>query len=204
MAENVILFGKSGSGKSRSLMNFKEDEIVLFNTIGKRLPFPKQFKYNQPVDDVEAIKKVLLKMPTKTAVIDDETYIMINMFMRNHGKGGDQFRLYNSIADSIWSLYDFIRNNVPQDVIVYHILHEDTNDYGEVKIRTIGKLLDSKVSIEGLVSIALRCVVKNGQHIFITQSDGADVAKSPEGMFDLEIPNDLKAVDSAIRKYWSL
>lgn len=203
MAENVLIYGKSGSGKSRSLINFKEDEITLINVVGKRLPFPKKFKYMGTVDDVNKIKQTLSKMPTKVAVIDDATYILINAFMRNHGKG-DQFRMYNEIADSFWGLLDFAKTQLPEDVIVYYIMHEDTNDFGEVKIRTIGKLLDQKVCIEGLVTVALRCLVKNGQHIFVTQSDGADVTKSPEGMFEMEIPNDLKFVDSTIRKYWGL
>ena len=146
-------------------------------------------------------------MPVKTAVIDDRGYLMTNAFMRGHSapkSGSSSFDLYNNIADSFWSLLTFIKSELPDDVIVYIIMHEDTTDYGETKLRTIGKLLSEKVCIEGMSTVVLRCVVRDGKHLFITQSDGSDISKSPEGMFEREIDNNLKAVDTAIREYWGL
>lgn len=207
MGECVFVYGKSGSGKSRSLINFGEDEIFLVNTIGKRLPFRSKFKYEIKTDDFGKIANGLRKMPTKTAVIDDSGYLMTNAFMRGHSapkSGSSTFDLYNDIADSFWSLITVIKNELPDDVIVYMIMHEDTTDYGETKLRTIGKLLSEKVCIEGMSTVVLRCAVRDGKHLFITQSDGNDISKSPEGMFELEIENDLKAVDTAIREYWGL
>lgn len=207
MGECVIVYGKSGSGKSRSLINFGEEEIFLVNTIGKRLPFRSKFKYEIKTDDIGKISNGLRKMPTKTAVIDDSGYLMTNAFMRGHSapkSGSSTFDLYNDIADSFWSLITIIKSELPDDVIVYMIMHEDTTDYGETKLRTIGKLLSEKVCIEGMSTVVLRCVVRDGKHLFITQSDGNDISKSPEGMFEFEIENDLKAVDTAIREYWGL
>ncbi len=207
MGECVFVYGKSGSGKSRSLINFGEDEIFLVNTIGKRLPFRSKFKYEIKTDDFGKIANGLRKMPTKTAVIDDSGYLMTNAFMRGHSapkSGSSTFDLYNDIADSFWSLITVIKNELPDDVIVYMIMHEDTTDYGETKLRTIGKLLSEKVCIEGMSTVVLRCVVRDGKHLFLTQSDGNDISKSPEGMFALEIENDLKAVDTMIREYWGL
>ena len=207
MGECVFVYGKSGSGKSRSLINFGEDEIFLVNTIGKRLPFRSKFKYEIKTDDFSKIANGLRKMPTKTAVIDDSGYLMTNAFMRGHSapkSGSSTFDLYNDIADSFWSLITVIKNELPDDVIVYMIMHEDTTDYGETKLRTIGKLLSEKVCIEGMSTVVLRCVVRDGKHLFLTQSDGSDISKSPEGMFELEIENDLKAVDTVIREYWGL
>ncbi len=207
MGECVFVYGKSGSGKSRSLINFGEDEIFLVNTIGKRLPFRSKFKYEIKTDDFNKIANGLRKMPTKTAVIDDSGYLMTNAFMRGHSapkSGSSTFDLYNDIADSFWSLITVIKNELPDDVIVYMIMHEDTTDYGETKLRTIGKLLSEKVCIEGMSTVVLRCVVRDGKHLFITQSDGNDISKSPEGMFELEIENDLKFVDDSIRSYWRL
>ena len=207
MGECVFVYGKSGSGKSRSLINFGEDEIFLVNTIGKRLPFRSKFKYEIKTDDFSKIANGLRKMPTKTAVIDDSGYLMTNAFMRGHSapkSGSSTFDLYNDIADSFWSLITVIKNELPDDVIVYMIMHEDTTDYGETKLRTIGKLLSEKVCIEGMSTVVLRCVVRDGKHLFLTQSDGGDISKSPEGMFALEIENDLKFVDDCIRKYWRL
>ena len=207
MGECVFVYGKSGSGKSRSLINFGEDEIFLVNTIGKRLPFRSKFKYEIKTDDFSKIVNGLRKMPTKTAVIDDSGYLMTNAFMRGHSapkSGSSTFDLYNDIADSFWSLITVIKNELPDDVIVYMIMHEDTTDYGETKLRTIGKLLSEKVCIEGMSTVVLRCVVRDGKHLFLTQSDGSDISKSPEGMFDREIENDLKSVDSKIREFWNL
>lgn len=209
MGECVIIYGKSGTGKSRSLLNFGEDEILLINTVNKRLPFRKKFKMEYKTADVEKMKTALYKMPCKTAVIDDFGYQMTTKFMEQHsGKkaGASQFDMYNQIADDVYSLIQFIKTQLPEDKIVYLIFHEESSDYGEVKLKTIGKLLDQKVCIEGMVTVCLRAM-KEGtdKYFFRTQSDGMDVSKSPEGLFpDLKIPNDLKAVDSAIREYWQI
>lgn len=208
MGESVLIYGRSGSGKSRSLYNFGEEEIFLVQTIKKRLPFRKQFKYTMVSDSVLTIMAQLQKMGeagVKTAVIDDAGYLMTNEFMKRHGKkGANQFDLYNDIADNFWSLLDSVKA-LPDDVIVYFIMHEDSNDYGETKLRTIGKLLNDKVCIEGMCTVVLRCVIENGQHYFLTQGTGTDISKSPEGMFEeLKIENNLKSVDDRIRDYWNL
>lgn len=203
----VLIYGRSGTGKSRALLNFAEDEIFFVNVIRKRLQFRKNFKYEYQSDSVKSIKAGLKKMPTKTAVIDDAGYLQTNTFMRGHSApkaGSSSFDLYNTIADDFWELIEFTKNELPEDVIVYIIMHELTNDYGLTKLRTIGKLLDEKVCIEGMVTIALRCMCDGTKHYFRTQNDGNDITKSPEGMFELEIENDLKAVDTAIREYWGL
>lgn len=204
----VLIYGRSGSGKSRSLKGFGEEEIFLVNVVGKPLPFPGRFKYTAKTDNYNTIRKGLSTMPTKAAVIDDAGYLLTNTFMRGHSapkSGSSSFDLYNDIADSFWGLLRSIQNDLPEDVIVYIIMHEATSDYGETKLRTIGKLLDEKVCVEGMVSISLRCMVEGDRHYFRTQSSGMDISKSPEGLFDsLEIENDLKAVDTRIREYWGL
>lgn len=201
MGNAIFIYGKSGSGKSRSLKNFAEDEIFLVNVNGKRLPFNKKFKYTGKSADVRTIIDQLQKMPCKTAIIDDAGYIMTDMFMKGH-TGGDQFKLYNTIADEMYTLVASIQRLLPEDVNVYLTFHEERSDSGDSKLLTIGKLLDQKICLEGLVTVVLRCIVKGGQHLFITNSDGSDIAKSPEGMFEMEIENDLKQVDDRIREFW--
>lgn len=207
MAEFILIYGKSGSGKTRSLCNFGEDEIFYVNVTGKRPPFRKKFKYEFKSADVEMIKKGLSKMPCKTAVIDDSTYIMTNRFMAGHSKpksGSSSFDLYNDIADEFFGLLNYIKTQLPDDVLVFIIMHEEANDYGDVKLRTIGKLLDQKVCIEGMATTVLRCVTQDKEHYFLTRTDGSDITKSPEGMFEEEkIPNDLKAVADAVRAYYN-
>ena len=205
MGRAILIYGRSGSGKSRAMKNFGKEEIVLINTIGKELPFRGKFKFEIKTDNYEQIKKALKKMPVKTAVVDDAGYLQTNHFMRNHSTpkyGGDVYSLYNTLADNFWDLFRFVKDELPDDVNVYIMMHELKNDYGEAKLRTIGKLLDEKVCIEGMVTIALRCMVEGTRHFFRTQSDGTDISKSPEDMFPLEIENDLKLVDDTIRKFY--
>lgn len=204
----ILIYGKSGAGKSRSLKNFKEDEIYLVNVIGKPLPFKGAFKYVTNSDQLPTIMQGISGMEKKgikTAVVDDFGYIMTNLFMRGHGSG-DQFKLYNTIGDTVWSFINFIQSPaVAPDAIVYLIMHEDVNDDGTNKLRTIGKLLDQKVCIEGMVTVCLHAVTKGDKHVFETNSNGNSIAKSPEQMFpEDEIPNDLKFVDECIRNYWNL
>lgn len=208
MGRVVIVYGKSGGGKSRSLKNFGEDEIYLINIESKDLPFKKAFKYVSETDDYSTILKGLAKMPTNTAVIDDAGYLLTNKFMRSHSAGlrGNQvYELYNDIGDQFWGLFEFIKRELPKEKIVYILMHEDLDINGSTKLKTIGKLLDDKVCIEGMVTICLRCMSKDGQHFFRTKTDGNDITKAPEDMFlNAEIENDLKAVDTTIRNYYNI
>ena len=208
MGEPVLIYGKSGSGKSRSLKEFAEDEILFVNVISKRLPFQKKFTYSMKSRGYAKIKNQLLQMPCKIAVIDDAGYLQTSTFMSGHSapkKGGKTFDLFNQIGDELWDFILFIKEKLPEDVIVYFLVHEITNsELGEVKVRTIGKLIDEKVCLEGMFTICLRCMSNGDRHYFKTQGGANDIAKSPEGMFELEIENDLKAVDTRIREYWNL
>lgn len=172
------------------------------------LPFRAKFKYVLNSDNIAQIMQQLAKMPLKTAVIDDAGYLLTNTFMRRHSqglKGSAVYDLYNEIADTFWQLFKFVKEQLPHDVIVYILMHEETNDYGATKLKTIGKLLDDKVCVEGMVTVCLRCVTDKDGHKFRTITDGFDITKSPEDMFTSdEIDNDLKAVDTAIREYWGL
>ena len=212
MAELVLIYGKSGSGKSRSLKGFSEDEIFLINVEGKRLPFKRKFTYQIVTDSYETIIQKLTGMAAKTkiktVIIDDAGYLLTNNFMRGHAggrKGAQVFDLYNDLADNFWGLFKFIKNKLPNDIIVYLIMHEDTNDNGMTKLKTIGKLLDDKACLEGMVTVCLRCMSEDGKHFFRTKTDGFDITKSPEDMFECdEIENDLKFVDDKIREYYEL
>ena len=127
--------------------------------------------------------------------------------MRKHantGAGNAVFSLYNDIADSFWNLTEQIKK-LPNDKIVYILMHEDKNEFGDVKPKTIGKLIDDKVCLEGLFSIVLRAKKVDKNYFFFTQSTDGDVAKSPIGMFDeLYIENDLKLVDDKIREFYGI
>ena len=207
MAIPVLIIGKSGVGKSTSLRNcIDNDSWNLINVLGKPLPF--KGKIPQVVtDNYEQVKKCLSSSKANSIVVDDAGYLITNYFMRNHsskGSGNAIFSMYNTLADNFWNLVEFIKK-LPEDKIVYIIMHEDTDDFGNVKPKTIGKLLDEKICLEGMFTIVLRCIQENGKHLFITQADGGAVSKSPMGMFDdFQIDNDLLYVDNKIREYYGL
>ena len=207
MAIPVLIIGKSGCGKSTSLRNcVNNDGWNLINVLNKPLPFKGKIPQVE-TDDYTQVMQCLAGSKAHSIVVDDAGYLITNYFMRNHsskGAGNAIFSMYNTLADNFWNLVEFIKK-LPDDKIVYIIMHEDTDDYGNVKPKTIGKLLDEKICLEGMFTIVLRCVQENGKHLFVTQADGGAVSKSPMGMFEeLEIDNDLLYVDNKIREYYGL
>ncbi len=204
----VLIIGKSGSGKSASMKHCVGKDFNVIRVLDKPLPFRGKIP-GFKTDDYQMVRKALRSAPAKSVVIDDAGYLITNFFMRNHstkGKGNDVFSLYNQMADDFWNMIqNVVIGELPADKIVYIIMHEDTDDYGNVKAKTIGKLLDDKICLEGLCTVVLRCVNNLTEHKFITQSDGTAISKSPEGMFeDVEIPNDLLYVDGRIREYYGI
>lgn len=203
-----MILGKSGSGKSTSMRNFDEKEIGLINVSRKPLPFKKKFESTVKTDDYQQIVNILAKAQKNSIVIDDAGYLIVNQFMNGHSKAGAGnavFSFYNKVGDSFWGLVEFVKS-LPDEKIVYFLMHEEKSENGDVKPKTIGKILDEKVCLEGMFTVVLRALkADKTRHIFRTQSDGLDVAKSPMGMFETEeIDNDLKLVDTAIRSYWEL
>ena len=207
MAIPVLIIGKSGSGKSASLRNCVGKNFGLINVLRKPLPFRGKIPTIQ-TDDYSYIMKALQGSQAQSMVIDDAGYLITNHFMRGHstaGKGNGVFTLYNDLGDQFWKLIQFVISSLPEDKIVYFMMHEDKNDFGDVKPKTIGKLLDEKVCVEGMFTIVLRCVTDGDRHVFVTQSVDGAVSKSPMGMFtDLEIDNDLYLVDQTIRTYYQM
>lgn len=206
MAIPVLIIGKSGSGKSASLRNFGTKSIAVINVLGK--PFPFRGKLDAyKTDDYNKVVNAINKTDRDIIVIDDAGYLITNQFMRGHastGAGNAIFSFYNQIADNFWNLVEHIKS-IPEDKRVYVIMHEDKSDTGDVKPKTIGKMLDEKVCVEGMFTICLRCMQYDGKHVFVTQSDGLDVAKTPIGMFeDVQIDNDLALVDQAICDYYGI
>ena len=205
MAIPVLIIGKSGSGKSASMRNCVGKSFSLINVLKKPLPFRGAIPTIQ-TDDYSYIMRAMQSSQAKSIVIDDAGYLITNHFMRGHstaGKGNGVFALYNDLGDQYWKLVQFVVNNLPEDKIVYFMMHEDKNDFGDVKPKTIGKMLDEKVCLEGLFTIVLRCITDGDRHLFITQSADGAVSKSPMEMFsELEIDNDLYMVDQIIREYY--
>ena len=197
----VLVIGESGSGKSASLRNFDEKEIGVFNVASKPLPFRKKLPTVNSAT-YETIISGLSKPKLKTYVIDDSQYLLAFEFFDRAKETG--YNKFTDIALHFRSLIQFVINQTPQDCIVYFLHHTEKVGDGTLKAKTIGKMLDEKLTVEGLFSIVLLCVAEENNHYFITQSDGYSTAKSPMDMFQRKIDNDLKMVDTAIREYWGL
>ena len=115
------------------------------------------------------------------------------------------FGKFTDFALNFYNLVQFVIKNTAPDVIVYFLHHtESDSNTGKVKAKTMGKMLDSQLTLEGLFSIVLICTTDGKKHSFITQSDGFTTAKSPMEMFPDVIDNDLKFVDQAIREYYEM
>ena len=197
----ILLIGKSGSGKSTSLRNFKKDEVAVINVLGKPLPFRSDIKAVK-LDDYTNILNQIKLTKKDVIVIDDANYLITNEFMKNSSiKGYDK---YNEMANHFFELINGIKN-IEGGKTVYLIMHEDVDDNGNVKPKTIGKLLDEKVNIQGMFTICIRAMFENGKYIFRLKTNGQDCVKTPFGMFDTdEMDNDLKAFDNVVREYYGL
>ena len=197
----ILLIGKSGSGKSTSLRNFKKDEVAVINVLGKPLPFRSDIKAVK-LDDYTNILNQIKLTKKDVIVIDDANYLITNEFMKNSSiKGYDK---YNEMANHFFELINGIKN-IEGGKTVYLIMHEDVDDNGNVKPKTIGKLLDEKVNIQGMFTICIRAMFENGKYIFRLKTNGQDCVKTPFGMFNTdEMENDLKAFDDVVREYYDL
>ena len=197
----VLIIGKSGSGKSASLRNFKTDEVGIFNVASKPLPFRGSLKKVNGATYTQ-IHKGLTEPRLKTYVIDDSQYLMaFEMFAKANDKGYGKF---TEMAVNFYNLIQKVINDTPEDVIVYFLHHTQESEYG-IKAKTVGKMLDDQLTVEGLFSIVLMSICNMGEYKFITHTDGSNTVKTPMDMFDnTEIDNDLKAVDTVIREYYGL
>ena len=206
--------GRSGSGKTYSLKNFKPGEIGIISVEKGRLPFKSDLKvarvpkYENSADintyaqanaaKYSWIEIAIAKAPAPSVAIDDSQYLLVNeLFDRAAEKGYDK---YTEMAKHFRDLVHFINDLDDGNKIVYFLHHTESDGDGKEKCKTIGKMLDEKLTVEGCFDIVLYCA----DHEFWTQSNGISTAKSPEDMFPMKIPNDLKAVDVAIREYYGM
>ena len=215
MAIPVLVIGRSGSGKTYSLKNFAPDEVGVISVEKGRLPFKTDIKtVKVPKDPTNGdakdaatlnaakylwIMRAINAARVKAVVVDDSQYLLVNeLFDRTYEKGYDKF---TSMAQKFRDLIHFVNDLEDEDKIVYFLHHSELDTDGREKVKTIGKMLDEKLTVEGCFDIVLYCQ----DHKFFTQANGQSTAKTPEDLFDaVEIPNDLKYVDVKIREYYEL
>ena len=200
----VLILGESGSGKSASLRNFKKEDVGILNVASKPLPFRNTNGLVTGNKATYSMIKGAVTSPSRLSyVIDDAQYLMaFESFDKANIAGYTKF---TEMAKNYEEMLRVIQEDTSPDTIVYVMQHIDTDENGKIKAKTLGKMLDQQLTIEGLFSIVLLAKADERRHYFVTQSDGTNPCKSPMGMFDdIEIDNDLKMVDDTIREYYGL
>ena len=205
----VLVMGESGSGKTASLRNFKNNEVFIVNVAGKELSFKnKEGLKRKDTSNYDEIKAVLLKASTnpentiKSFVLDDTQYLMaFESFARAKEVG---FTKNVDLAVHFKDLIQFVIKELPQDYVVYFLHHIERTEDGHIKAKTLGKMLDNQLTVEGLFTNVIMAQVNNGNYTFLVHDkDGVSTVKTPIGMFETDtIENDLKLVDKTIREYY--
>lgn len=215
MSIPVLVLGKSGTGKTTSLRNLNPDDCFLLQAIKKPLPFRNNWQFFDPstkkgsvyvTDNHLSIIKCIQaahQYNKKIVILDDFQYTMSNEFMRRAMEKG--FNKFTEIGKNAWEIVQATINN-EHNIRVYILSHTDENDFGEnIKMKTIGKMLDDKITMEGMFTIVLRSIFHEGRYFFVTQNNGNDTVKSPMGMFPTyEIDNDLQMIDQTICNYYNI
>lgn len=200
----VLVLGESGSGKTASLRNFKAEDVSVLNVASKPLPFKNTNKIKMANKATYAmIKGAVSSGRTPSYVVDDAQYLMAFESFDKVNETG--FTKFSVMAKNYEDMLRYIQEETTPNTIVYVLQHIERNEDGRVKAKTLGKMLDSQLTIEGLFTIVLLTQTDGKRHYFVTQSDGTTPCKSPMGMFDeMEIDNDLKLVDDKIREYYDI
>ena len=200
----ALILGESGSGKTASLRNFEENDVSILNVASKPLPFKNKNKLKMANKATYTmIKGAVSSGRTPSYVIDDAQYLMAFESFDKVNETG--FTKFTQMAKNYEEMLRYIQEDTDPNVIVYVLQHIDKDEDGKIKAKTLGKMLDQQLTVEGLFSIVLLAQTDGKRHYFITQSDGTNPCKSPMEMFDdVEIDNDLKMVDDIIREYYGL
>lgn len=200
MGIGVLVLGDSGSGKSTSLRNFEPEELGIFNVAGKPLPFKKHLPSADHAT-YQQITSTLAKNDLRCYVIDDSSYLLA--FDNFHRAKETGYTKFTDMAVSFEKLLE-AATHTDANTIVYFLHHYDRDNDGNRKPKTIGRMLDEKLCVEGLFPIVLECTVRDGKHVFVSNNDGTNCAKAPMEMLPDVMDNDLRAVDTLIRDYWGL
>lgn len=219
MSNTVLVIGQSGSGKSTSLRNLDPKTTFIINVLDKPLPFrgfKKGYKpctkenkngnyfatsdWSRVVRCIEMVNNE--RSDITTLVIDDWQYILSYEFIRRASEKG--FDKFSDLANHGWSTMNACTTGTRSSLTTFILAHSDLDQTGRSKLKTIGKMLDEKITLEGLFTTVLHSRIIDGEYKFQTQDDGDFLAKSPIGMFDEHlIPNDLVSVKDAVENYFN-
>ena len=212
MSYATLVLGESGTGKTCSLRNLDPKNTLLIQPVRKPLPFRstgwKELKQKGDGNNIlvcsnpQAIINCMHASPFDVIVVDDWQYILASMYMAARNvKGFDKFTEIGGAGFDIAKAASELGENKR----VYVLAHTTSDEFGNTRIKTLGKLLDDKIVVEGMFTTVLRTHVENGRYLFSTQNSGSDTVKSPMGMFSEQyIENDLAAIDRVICDYYGI
>tara|TARA_B110000046_G_scaffold31520_1_gene33528 strand:+ start:781 stop:1464 length:684 start_codon:yes stop_codon:yes gene_type:complete len=225
MAQSVLVIADSGTGKSTAIRNLNPDETFIINIANKPLPF-KGWKKNytliskenpggnlasasSAIGIMKAIKHVDEKMPAiKTLVVDDWQYMSsFEYFDRANEKGYEKFTQIAANLAAVAKMPKDLRDDLTVIFLTHSEDSTDLNGNRKIKAKTIGKMIDNTLTLEGLFSIVLFGKVNKNddgelEYGFETQNNGENTCKSPQGMFEERfIPNNLQYVKDCMKKY---
>lgn len=210
MSIATLVLGASGTGKSYSLRNLDPNKTLLIQCINKPLPFrgaewkplTKSGGSVFRTDDPARIVKAMQASAQEIVVIDDYQAVLVNQLMSRAGETG--FKKFEDIGKSAWDVFN-TAGSLADSRRVYILAHTQTDDFGNVRMKTVGKMVDNTLVPEGYFTIVLRTQVTNGVYQFSTQSNGQDCCKSPVDMFpETLIENDLAVVDAMICEFYGV
>lgn len=204
MSVPVLILGEPGSGKTSSLRNFGDDEIAVIQTIKKPLPFRSRIKTAQSRSFEQITAWLKADKSHSALMVDDFGYLITDTYMRySYGdeKLRDQYEVYKIIGAKVYNLIISLMEDGFDNRIVYMTMHIDRDNFGGIEPATVGKMLNEKIKLIGMFTIAIMAVANGDDYKFVTNGQPL---KSPPEMFEREMPNDLKMVDTTIRDYWGM
>lgn len=214
MARTILVIGESGTGKSASCRNINPEKTLYIRMVNKDLPFKgwkKGYIENKNLFTLDSITSSLEKIGKlrslilrgaekfENIIIDDSQYIMSYEFMSRASEKG--YNKFSEIACNFWNVVQTaIAASGDCNIVFLH--HSDLKETGNISIKTIGKMLDDKISLEGVFTYILHAVYHDEEYRLLTNRTSNYIAKTPMGMFeDIAIDNDLQLVFNAIKEY---
>lgn len=218
MSKIALILGEPASGKTYSIRNLNPSKTFIINVLNKSFPFKgwEKIPFSHPnlegkwnylsTDNYTTIRNILKLINEKrkdieTIIIDDFQYIMCNEFMKRASEKG--FEKFTEIGQHTWLILQDIMN-LRDDLFCFVLSHTMTDENGRVKLKTIGKMMENYMTIEGMFPIILHSMIKDNKYIFLCNDDGKHVARSPINLFEKYIDNDLSFVQKKIDDYYKI
>ena len=209
MAELIVNIGPSGTGKTTGLRNFPVGQTFILKPNPKSLMFPNSDRYvlgqNMFVtDSMDTAKKALLEISNKNKelkyfIVDDLNHFFnartTSTTFIAQKEGGAAFAKWNQFASDILQSFVLVANQLPIDAYLILIAHTEVKDDGSIGMQTSGKLLESNLYIPGYTNFVIHSLTegeaKDPNYMYLTNTDGIRLAKSPIGCLERKMPNDM-------------